>query len=545
MMTQSYYGDGYDAFGRPNPRAPSSAAYYERPNPYSHSYYDANQQDLRSDYVGRNGTRTLIQEQGSEHGPAGLQRRRIQVACSRCRRRKIKCTGDPGDGSGCSACRSAGADRSSCTFIRVGSHSLSTQVLDVLPTTGVERSTTPTTATYSAATLSGAYQNGVYQSGHRPSLPLLQTRLAYPEYESYGTSPPDEYSCSSSSLPRQHSYSSSNYGAESFRPWTAGTIVAPVTSTSVYYEPGTAFSASFGSLQAAPSYTPTAYTPAPVNRLPGASSEAFSPLNMASMHTSLPSQTVQERRLPIPYTQTHAPPTYMTPEVPQIRPLGSFTEPRAHINGIYSRNGMPWSSDNPATSSTSSRVGSLSSIPNPRNDSANTTSGSTSSSYTSDPILGYQFSASTGSPTTSPTAGPPLSESFQGASNTASAFMLPPASRTRIPRGSSYPNLPSLTGGSGDEYQQPSSSSSSSSREAAASLYSFSTGVDLSDRVSSERQRHHRHRHNNDEQSHTSHRTSQPQHAASVDELRRRSHDQQQRSSTAHRMSVSNINGRC
>lgn len=79
-MTQSYYGEGYDAFGRPNQRAPSTAAYYERPNPYTHSYYDPTQQDLRSEYVGRNGARTLIQEQGSDHGPAGLQRRRIQVA---------------------------------------------------------------------------------------------------------------------------------------------------------------------------------------------------------------------------------------------------------------------------------------------------------------------------------------------------------------------------------------------------------------------------------------------------------------------------------
>lgn len=81
-MTQSAYGEGYDAFGRPNPqRAPASAAYYERANPYTHSsYYDPPpHQDLRSEY-GRTVSRTLIQEQGSDHGSAGLQRRRIQVA---------------------------------------------------------------------------------------------------------------------------------------------------------------------------------------------------------------------------------------------------------------------------------------------------------------------------------------------------------------------------------------------------------------------------------------------------------------------------------
>lgn len=366
---------------------------------------------------------------------------------------------------------------------------------------------------------------------------------AFPEYDTYGTSPADDFSySSSSSLPRQPSYSSSSYGAESFRPWTAGSSSAPVTSTSMYYEPGAAFTGSFGTLQAGP-----AYTPAPVNRLPSVASEAFSPLNMASMHSSLPSQTVQERRLPIPFTQTYAPPTYSVPELPQIRPLGSFTEPRAHINGIYSQTGMPWSSKSQTGSSTRSE--SLSSLPMP--DTGSSHAASVSSSYTSDPILGYQFSASTGSPTISPTAGPALSESLPGTN-----AMLPP-SRRRISRGSqSHPNLPSLTGGSGDDYQYR----SSSSREAAASLYSFSTGVDPSDRsASSERKshQHHQHHHNNNsnDQSQgsngytTHHRQPQPQHAASVDELRQRSshdhHQQQQRAAaTAHRISVSSLNAR-
>lgn len=417
----------------------------------------------------------------------------------------------------------------------------------MLPTTGSTRSTTPTPATYSTESLSSSYHDGSYGPHHRASLPLLQTRSAYPDYDSYGTSPPDEYSYSSSSLPRQPSYSST-YGIESFRPLTAGSVVAPLTSTSMYYEPGTAFSGSFGTLQAAPNYTHPTYPPTPTSRVSSASSEAFSPLNMASMHSSLPQQTVQERRLPmlpIPYTVTHAQPTYMIPEVPPIRPLGSFSEPRPHINGIYGRTGMPWSSDSHRGSS-SSRIGSLSSLPLPRTDSAHPTSESTAPSYTSDPILGYQFSASTGSPTTSSTAGSTMSESFQGASSTSSSSMLPPTSRTRIPRGSSYPNLPSLTGGNADEYQQR---SSSSSREAAASLYSFSTGVDPSDRAPSERHRHHRHHHNNnDDASRSEYRSSHHQHAAGIDDSRQRScsdqQQQQQRSATSHRISVSSLNAR-
>lgn len=47
-------------------------------------------------------------------------RKRTQLACARCRKRKIKCSGDPAPAIGCQACRSAGADLSACTFERVG-----------------------------------------------------------------------------------------------------------------------------------------------------------------------------------------------------------------------------------------------------------------------------------------------------------------------------------------------------------------------------------------------------------------------------------------
>ncbi|MCJ1388547.1 hypothetical protein MMC18_001394 [Xylographa bjoerkii] len=48
-------------------------------------------------------------------------RRRIAVACSRCRKRKIKCSGDPGDGQGCQNCKSAGQESGACQFLRVNS----------------------------------------------------------------------------------------------------------------------------------------------------------------------------------------------------------------------------------------------------------------------------------------------------------------------------------------------------------------------------------------------------------------------------------------
>ncbi|PWY78143.1 hypothetical protein BO94DRAFT_472473 [Aspergillus sclerotioniger CBS 115572] len=52
-------------------------------------------------------------------------RRRIQVACNRCRKRKIKCSGDPGDGQGCSNCRTSG--NTNCQFLRVNSSMLQTK----------------------------------------------------------------------------------------------------------------------------------------------------------------------------------------------------------------------------------------------------------------------------------------------------------------------------------------------------------------------------------------------------------------------------------
>lgn len=54
----------------------------------------------------------------------GSARRRIAVACARCRKRKIRCSGDPGTGAGCTSCVMAGVDPTQCQFHRVGSDHL-------------------------------------------------------------------------------------------------------------------------------------------------------------------------------------------------------------------------------------------------------------------------------------------------------------------------------------------------------------------------------------------------------------------------------------
>ncbi|KAI5807612.1 hypothetical protein DFH27DRAFT_327691 [Peziza echinospora] len=55
---------------------------------------------------------------GAGAGGAVTARRRIPVACGRCRKRKIRCTGDM-DGQGCEACKTAKTAPGSCMFLRV------------------------------------------------------------------------------------------------------------------------------------------------------------------------------------------------------------------------------------------------------------------------------------------------------------------------------------------------------------------------------------------------------------------------------------------
>ncbi|PGH16958.1 hypothetical protein AJ80_05026 [Polytolypa hystricis UAMH7299] len=67
-----------------------------------------------------NGASQLSQTTDSDSRGSGQPtRRRIPVACERCRRRKIRCSGDLGNGEGCSNCRSSGTQN--CLFLRVNS----------------------------------------------------------------------------------------------------------------------------------------------------------------------------------------------------------------------------------------------------------------------------------------------------------------------------------------------------------------------------------------------------------------------------------------
>ncbi|KAK3710735.1 hypothetical protein LTR37_010154 [Vermiconidia calcicola] len=545
------------------------AAYYDRAAPYA--YYEQPRQGMRQEYPERVLTRTMIHEpEGNETNEQ--TRRRIAVACSRCRRRKIKCSGDPGDDSGCSACKTSGADiQTCCTFNRVNSQPLAISNNEPYPQNNTNAMARPSHSiepvTCHMEMPFTRYTTAGYPLQSRQSLPTLHTRSAMPnEYEAQYESSPLEtynYSLPGPTMPRQDSFSSS-YGLENYRSWPTTTGPMYAAPTTAYYEPQSVYT--FGSI-GAPS-VPLGQQQ--TGRLPSVTADSFSALNMGHLNSSLPAQTVQERRLPIPapHTLQQYPQTqYSAAEVPEIRPLGSHMEPRVHINGIHSRNALPWSLD---TTSSASRNGSIASYA-PPNGMPNGSSQATTA--VSEPAFGYQFNqlapaATSSSPEVSPTSGPALSESFQSNSGSSTTSMLPPSNARYT--SSSMHGLPSVT-----TDDRPTSSRGATAAPA-ASLYSFSTessdpqsSMDsngTSNYPTSARQSSHTLEHNINAAADAVARSNghynspirqpQPQHATSIGALCRQSSFEQQqqqqqrssfdsprrRSSTAHRMSISNFN---
>ncbi|KAK2044774.1 hypothetical protein LZ31DRAFT_275529 [Colletotrichum somersetense] len=97
MVSPSYYSDG-----RRYSRLDPTYSYPERQQRRSHS------SEAR--------TSTMTERESDTDTPP---RKRIAVACGRCRKRKIRCSGDTGNGHPCQNCKAAGAE--SCMFLRVAS----------------------------------------------------------------------------------------------------------------------------------------------------------------------------------------------------------------------------------------------------------------------------------------------------------------------------------------------------------------------------------------------------------------------------------------
>ncbi|PTB68445.1 hypothetical protein BBK36DRAFT_1156704 [Trichoderma citrinoviride] len=83
-------------------------------SPYAAPYTDRRANSYNSDSRGG-----MMSDRDGTEEPS-TQRKRIAVACMRCRKRKIRCTGDSGNGQPCLNCKNAGYEP--CQFLRVSSH---------------------------------------------------------------------------------------------------------------------------------------------------------------------------------------------------------------------------------------------------------------------------------------------------------------------------------------------------------------------------------------------------------------------------------------
>lgn len=367
---------------------------------------------------------------------------------------------------------------------------------------------------------------------HRQSLPILQTRMAHSEgYDSYSASPIDGYPYAAYDVPRNDSVSSAF--DNSFRSYSnAGVPTSlPITQPQTFEQsPGY----TFGSIST-PSFPAQTLPPQQQQqsvRAPSVTSEAFSLLNMGHLYTSLPTQTVQSRRLPIPQTTpSHEMTPYTGPELPEIRPLA---EPRTRLNSTYSRIGAPWASD---YAYVDSRNGSSSSLVPPHSMPHQPTQ---STSMVQEPVVGYHYStsetmpASTASPSISPTTGPP----FSSAASYGSYYGLPPINTTYRANSDASRNSMSLPATTSYSYGADATTTASSSDHGGSSDPSTTALPNTSSAYAS-----------SSYANYPSIRHPQPQHATSTEALRRQaSFEQQPRQhqrsgAPSQRISVSDLSG--
>ncbi|KAK6436383.1 hypothetical protein LTR95_007426 [Oleoguttula sp. CCFEE 5521] len=506
-MTTSYHagGSGLDAFRHQSYRAPMShqGSYYDREavraGPYG--YYDARRElrperyEHRQEYHGRLPTHALIQEHEQHEVVGGQARRRIAVACARCRRRKIKCSGDPHDGTGCQACKQSGANVRDCAFMRVNSNELAfkdSNGVNMLPVaTDADLTAVPATYTLDTSSVSTSYPTTYNTVQHRPSLPTLHTRTAYSHHDydnQYDHSPADSYTYSSSSLPRQDSFASVYGSQDASRSYSIAPLSAPAAAPGYDLQAGYVFN--------------TVYSPVS-SRLPSVTGDGTSSLNMGSLHSSLPLSAVAERRLPAPHATAYSQPQQLPSSATYYPSMRSFDSAgfRPHVNGIHSRTAMGWVSDADAPSAApvySQRYSGASGTHGMRMPShtlpQQSFSQSACATTTSDagPAFGYQFHQTPSYvDAVLPSSGPSMNGTYMTATLPASPStltMLPPATTQSIRYTASNPSLPQLPAIEDQHLSSSRRPFSSRHQEAAASLsslYSFSSEAAQEQRSSS------------------------------------------------------------
>lgn len=376
-------------------------------------------------------------------------------------------------------------------------------------------------------------QTPYHSINHRQSLPILQTRTVYPEsYEAYSASPIDGYPYSSYSASRNDSLQSSLDNG--YRSWSNATLL-PQTSAISAYEQSPGYS--LGSISN-PSFPVQQSHQQPYqqsSRLPSVTAESFSSLNMGHLYTSLPTQTAQNRRLPIPQTTPSYEPTpYSGPDLPEIRPLA---EPRTRLSSTHSRIAAPWASEGASYADTRNASSISSAPPN-----AMALQPMHSTSMVQEPVVGYHYSTSEAAPTmqspsVSPTSGPTPSSGY----GSGTAYTMP---MTPVSYGSYYGLPPITTANRSDPHisrtlnvPYTTMPYSYNSETTTAASYSERSSSDASSAAMPTTRT-----------SYSTIQHPQPQHAGSVEALRRQTsfdhHQQQsQRAGPSQRISVSDLSG--
>ncbi|KAF2127919.1 hypothetical protein P153DRAFT_293944 [Dothidotthia symphoricarpi CBS 119687] len=320
--------------------------YYNNRNaPLAVSY--ASRSDPRGCPVGRsmNSTRGRSST-AQENAPSesGQSRRRIAVACARCRKRKIRCSGDPGTGLGCTNCNQAGIDPTHCQFHRVGSD----QVHKVMDNLNIAHSLTGLANSHATMPTYSASGSMIYSRGmSTPQYPHVDTRLMYPSSWTIPfaeeTSPVDVYDLDQSStyLPNATSLTNTNLYGTSDR-WSHPTARSFQPSTNAYFDRD-------------PSYSAHGLPHIHTNLRPTPTTEALSPLNMSSLHLTLPERphprqlpdaTAPRRQLPMPQpspAQTRRDAVDMMQDQ-RLRSVQAMAAPPS-TSGSFAKPALPWNMD--------------------------------------------------------------------------------------------------------------------------------------------------------------------------------------------------------
>ncbi|KAF2713614.1 hypothetical protein K504DRAFT_424390 [Pleomassaria siparia CBS 279.74] len=323
-------------------------------------------------------------------------RRRIAVACARCRKRKIRCSGDPGNNSGCQNCKLAGVDMSHCQFHRVGSDDATQIIANRNIASNMAFMTNPNEMMPIYNAVSSPFYNRSVSANQYPQLdtkavfPQAWTTISYSEdtspVEAYTLDPPTTYMSSQNTMVNA-------YG-DNYR-WNQPVRKSSQAGPHAYMDQDSPLASSY-STHGLP-YIQTNYRGA-------VGTEAQSPLNMASLHSALP-QRPQPRQMQIPEMaappQRHLPVPLPSPAQTSRNVVDQLQDQRLrsaqimggsslNATGSYARLPMAWGTHEPSlpdiqgntsTDATSAEL-------------VSSTASSVPTSGTTDGVMGYMPAAS-------------------------------------------------------------------------------------------------------------------------------------------------------